>query len=218
MQSEQLLPRLDGIAVSNLSDADKTLALIDPAVRAIVPGQIVGPAYTATAPNDPVSVIAGISDAAPGDVLVVATRGGTRAVLGDLFAFEARRRGLAGIVIDGFVRDIAGLRAVGLPVYARGLTPMAALGYLAPTCGDPIVCGGAAVRPGDLIIGDEDGLIVVPPEKLDAVLARAGEIAELEGTLQAAMEEGRPLKELTNFDQHIAAVERGEPSRFFLEA
>ena len=85
--------------------------------------RMAGPAFTVLAEDDHLPVMAALAEAAPGDVLVIATGGGEHAVFGELFATEARRRGLAGIVADGFCRDLRGLRVIGLPVFARGTTP-----------------------------------------------------------------------------------------------
>ena len=86
-----------------------------------------------------------LAEAAPGDVLVIASNGGSRAVFGELFATEARRRGLAGIVADGFCRDVRGLRAIGLPVFARGTTPRSGTTVSRAAPGATIVCGGVEV-------------------------------------------------------------------------
>ena len=90
----------------------------------MVPGvRMAGPALTVTAEDDHLPVFSALAEAEPGEVLVIATNGGRLAVLGELFATEARRRGLAGVVIDGHCRDVHGLRALGLPVFARGTLP-----------------------------------------------------------------------------------------------
>src|SRR5215207_1614905 len=119
-----LIERLLEIDVSALSDADKTLPVVDPAVRAMVPDvRMAGPAFTVVAEDDHLPVLDALAEAAPGDVLVIAANGGSRADFGELFATEARRRGLAGMVADGRCRDLRGLRRIGLPVFARGTTP-----------------------------------------------------------------------------------------------
>ena len=120
-----LTERLRAIEVSALCDADKGLPVCDAGIRAMVAGvRMAGPALTVTAEDDHLPVFSALAEAAPGEVLVIATNGGRLAVLGELFATEARRRGLAGVVIDGYCRDIAGLRRVGLPVSAAGSQPL----------------------------------------------------------------------------------------------
>jgi 4-hydroxy-4-methyl-2-oxoglutarate aldolase len=103
-----LVERLVRIDVSALSDADKTLPIVDSAVRAMIPDvRMAGPAFTVLTEDDHLPVLDALAEAAPGDVLVIAANGGSRAVFGELFATEARRRGLAGIVADGLCRDRA---------------------------------------------------------------------------------------------------------------
>jgi regulator of RNase E activity RraA len=145
-------------------------------------------------------------------VLVVATGGGRRAVSGELFATEARRRGLAGIVVDGYCRDRRGLADVGLPVYARGTTPMAGTTCDPGRIGEPVRFGGVEVAAGDLVVGDDDGLVIAPAEQLAGAVVAAEEVERAERALVAGMAAGRSLHEMTTLDVHLDALAAGRAS------
>jgi 4-hydroxy-4-methyl-2-oxoglutarate aldolase len=208
-----LVERLLQIDVSALSDADKTLPVVDPAIRAMVPDvRMAGPAFTVLAEDDHLPVMAALAEAAPGDVLVIATGGSSRAVFGELFATEARRRGLAAIVADGLCRDLRGLRDIGLPVFARGTTPRSGTTASRAPHGAGVACGGVEVFPGDIVFGDDDGLLIAPTERIAAALETAEAIARSERAILAAQAGGEALHSLTNYDEHVAALDRGEAS------
>jgi regulator of RNase E activity RraA len=122
--------------------------------------------------------IALVDDLAPGDVAVLAVGGSSRiAPWGSLLSTATRARGAAGCVTDGFVRDILGIRAMGLPVFAGGVAPLDSKGRGQIVATDvPVLCGGVRVEPGDLVLGDADGVVVVPQareaEVLDLAMAK----------------------------------------------
>ena len=209
----RLIERLLAIDVSALSDADKALPIVDSGVWAMIPDvRMAGPAFTVLAEDDHLPVMSALDEAARGDVLVIATHGGTRAVFGELFATEARRRGLAGIVADGPCRDLRGLRAIGLPVFARGTTPRSGTTVSRAALGAPVMCGGVEVRPGDVVFGDDDGLLIAAAERIEAALPTAELIGRSERAILAAQARGEALHGMTSYREHVAALDRGEPS------
>jgi 4-hydroxy-4-methyl-2-oxoglutarate aldolase len=102
----------------------------------------------------------------------------------------ARNKGIAAIVIDGMARDSYGIVPVGLPVFARGITPNSCVRSGPGRVGVPIVCGGVAIAPGDVVLGDRDGVVVIPQLQLEAVVSRLDEIRRLEEETQAKIRAG----------------------------
>jgi len=209
----QLTERLRAIEVSALCDADKTLPVCDAVIRAMVPGvRMAGPALTVTAEDDHLPVFSALAEAEPGEVLVIATNGGRLAVLGELFATEARRRGLAGVVIDGHCRDVHGLRALGLPVFARGTLPASGTTVSRAPLRAPVRCGGVDVTSGDVVFADDDGVVIAPAAQIEAALDTADAIGAKERAILAAIGRGESLHDQTNHAEHVAALDAGRDS------
>lgn len=142
-------------------------------------------------PGDNLALFGALDCALPGDVIVAATGNhGDAAVLGDLLAGMAQNRGVAAIVTDGVVRDTAGLAAVGLPVHARGVSPNSPSRCGPGVVGLPIVIAGVAVAPGDIVVGDADGVVVVPGALAAEVAAKLFAIREAEAALEAKVKAG----------------------------
>ncbi|MGD9527238.1 RraA family protein [Pseudonocardia sp.] len=212
---DELIARLRRISVSSLCDADKTMRACDPAIHALVPvTTVAGPAVTVVADGDLLGMLAVVTSAPAGSVLVVDSRGSTLAASGELFATEARRRGVAAIVVDGYYRDLRRLPGVGLPVFARGSHPAAGPMAGPAEFGGKIRCGGIDVSPGDIVVGDEDGVLIAPPERVAALIDRAEEIERTEAGVLTAIEAGTPFAELSNAAEHVAARAEGRESTF----
>ena len=127
---------------------------------------LVGPACTVKVfPGDNLMVHKALDVARPGDVVVIDTSGSQKnAVLGDLIANKAKHRGIAGFIVDGLVRDIPGIAETGLPVFARGVTPFGPLHRGPGELNYSVSCGGIVVNPGDIIVADSNGVVVVRKE------------------------------------------------------
>lgn len=136
-------------------------------------------------------------DAAPGDVVVMAIRGDTSvACIGDNMGTRAMSRGVAGVVIDGAMRDVDALDEMGLTVFARATSPRSAAGRLVTfSLNRPVLCGGVRVCPGDVVVGDADGLVVVPVARAAEVADHAEKLEEKELQSKSYIEAGNSLVE-----------------------
>ncbi len=166
-----------------LCDAMSGFGAMDYRIKPIVPGmKVAGTAFTVNLKaGTALAVIAAVALASKGHVLVISSKGdAANAVFGDLMAQTAIKSGVEGVVIDGLVRDIAQLKQYSLPLFALGAAPAAAVKDGPGQINSPAACGGITVNPGDLIVGDDDGVVVVPRDRIDDVFAaaRAKEAAE----------------------------------------
>ncbi len=134
----------------------------------------------------------------PGEVLVIEARGvAETGTLGDILAIRARSRGAAGLVTDGGIRDAATVGSIGLPVFAQGPHPSVLGRRHVPWETDVVIaCGGAAVVPGDIVVGDDDGVIVVPAALTDEVLAEAAQQERMDSWIAARVTEGHEIEGL----------------------
>lgn len=194
--SQELVERFRGQGTGPVCDALGRFAAMDYQIKPLDQRmELLGSALTVwTRPCDNLAVYKALELAQPGDVLVIATEGYTsNTIWGELTTLIAQARGLAGMVTDGTVRDARAIVEIGLPVFARGLTPNSPLKHGPGKINTPITCGGATVRPGDIIVGDGDGVVVVPLEQAEAVLQRVAAVQDKEAMIRAEIEEARGL-------------------------
>lgn len=159
----------------DISDMLNRMYAINTGIRNMVNHDtICGPVCTAKVfPGDNLMVHKVLDVAKPGDVVVIDAGGSkSNAVLGDLISRKAKHRGIAAFVIDGLIRDVSDVRDVGIPVFARGETPIGPLHRGLGEINHPISCGGIVINPGDIIVGDRSGLVVVRQEFAEDTLKK----------------------------------------------
>ena len=189
-----MIGRFKGVQTGQAVDAMQGRGALDAAIKAVDPATAIflGTAITCeTGPNDNLAIIAAVALAQPGDVIMAASEGFMQsAVVGDNVTMVAKAKGVAAIVIDGMARDIAGIAPVGLPVFARGITPNSCVRTGPGRVGLPIVIGGVSVDSGDLVIGDADGVVVLPRKHLHMILPLVEEVLAAEGATQSKIKSG----------------------------
>ncbi len=154
-------------------------------------------------PRDNLAPYAAIQYAQPGDVMVVATDAYEEAsVAGDVLLGMAKNQGVCALVTDGLVRDIDGLNAVGIPVFARGLSPNSPHKDGPGKIGTPVYVGGVMINAGDVVIGDQDGVVVIAREALQSVLDALDDVRSKEAKMEAMVAQGATLP--PGLDQLIA--------------
>jgi RraA family protein len=199
----ELAPRFKHFPTPDISDRMNRLFTMHHTIRPLTDDRLrlAGPAVTARVfPGDNLMVHKAMDIARPGDVIVVDTSASyMTAVLGDMICTKAHHRGVAGFVVDGLVRDLDGIRELGtMPVFARGTTPIGPLHRGPGEVNHPVACGGVVVNGGDIVVGDADGVVVVPVDVARSVLD------DLEAGADAAR-------------QYTARVQRGEFSNAWVD-
>ncbi len=208
-----LLDQLRALETSMLADMNKQIRAMDTGIRRINPGRkLVGRARTASCRNDFLTVMRVLADAEPGDVLVIDGRGGHLALAGEMFAMEAHRKQLGGIIVDGMVRDSGAMQDIDLPVYARAVHPVAGTIQNIGEIQTVISCGGTTVAPGDIVFADADGVVCGTEEELSVLVPGAQDLMANEMKAFASFKQGTALMDMLNFEDHYAKRVAGEDS------
>jgi 4-hydroxy-4-methyl-2-oxoglutarate aldolase len=187
---------LEGLAEAGASavhEADGRRGALSPGIRPIQQGaRIAGSAVTVSChPGDNLMIHAAVEQVRPGDVVVVTTTSPSAdGMLGDLLATSLRARGAVGVVLDAGVRDVAALREMGFPVWSRAVSTQGTVKASPGSVNVPIVAGGQVIGPGDVIVADDDGVVVVPHARAAEVLEAARDRIANEGSKRARLAAG----------------------------
>lgn len=202
-----LVQQFQGFSTTHISDAmGRTGCMRE--LTPICPGaRIQGLAYPVHCPpNDNLMVHYAVKFAEPEDVLVIATGGYTGSALwGELLTLSAKQRGLAGLVTDGYVRDRAAIKDMGFSVFARGVIPQGTFKLSAGYVNRPVSCAGIVVSPGDAIIGDDDGVVVVPSQSVEAVVNSTRAVWQREQEIRQRIAAGEVMYDFLELDKMLAA-------------
>lgn len=191
--SPALIDQASGFQAAILADVAGRRGAVNGRIRALIPGmRFAGSALTVDVrPGDNLMIHAALALARPGDVLVIDGKADLgSALMGTLMFTACTKIGIAGVVIDGAARDTAELEDLGLPVFCVGTNPNGPTKTAAGRIGYPVSIGGVAVYPGDFVLGDEDGVVVVERERLAQLIPLAAEKVADEAARLHAIRQG----------------------------
>jgi RraA family protein len=206
MKNGKTAARLKKLGAGPVSDALGKTGAMDHEIRPrSANANFAGPAFTLRIhPADILMVPKALSECAKGDVLVIdGDSERDTAVWGGLITQAAFRKGLAGVVIDGAVRDIADIRKSKLPVFSRAVVANAGGAEYVGELRIPVPCGGVVVNPGDWLVGDEDGVVVIPRARLEETMAMAEKILKAEARMAAQIRAGVDFAAILKSDEAL---------------
>ena len=173
--NQNIIKLFEGIPVANIADNMSRIYCVDAAIKPYNSSRLLGPAFTVKAPmGDNLMFHRALDLAQPGDIIVVdGAAGMARSLCGEIMMRFAMSKKLGGFLIDGCIRDVDAAREIDFPVFARGVTPQGPYKYGPGEINVPVCIGGIAVMPGDILVGDSDGVVVIRPEDALDLAAKA---------------------------------------------
>ena len=191
--AQKLVKQFMNLPTGNICDAQGRVGALDYRIKPVsVMSQFCGTALTVdSGPRDNLAAWAALDIARPGDIILITTGGHlASSVAGDLYVGMAKNAGVAGIVTDGAVRDLPGINEVGIPVFARGVSPNSPWKNGPGRVGLPIVIGGVTVNAGDIVAGDQDGVVVVARQTASATAGELKAVLAKERKMEASVKAG----------------------------
>ncbi len=204
--NQSQLDTLKRLGAATIHEAQGQRGAVDPRIAALDPAmRVVGPALTVDIrPSDNLMIHYALTKAKPGDVLVIDAKGFVDAgPWGDILTLAAKKIGLAGLVIDGAVRDASAIVEMSFPVFCRGLCIKGTNKQQPGKVNVPVTVGGVVVRPGDIVVGDRDGLVVVAKEEVAQVIQASEERERKEEIMRRRLEEGATMVELLGLQETL---------------
>jgi 4-hydroxy-4-methyl-2-oxoglutarate aldolase len=166
--------------------------------------RVAGTAVTAVCPpGDNLMIHVAVAQAKPGDVLVIQCNDANYGVWGEVLSVAAMSRGVVALVLDGSVRDLGAIRAIDFPIFARGTCLRGTVKETLGVVNVPITCGGALVRPGDIVVADESGIVVIPPGAAEQIATRAEERVRKEAVMMDQLRSGKTTVQLLGLEGKI---------------
>lgn len=199
-----VLAQLRQFSTATLHEALGRIGNLPSAIKPISPGmKLCGPAYPVqTMPRDNVLLHRAYAYAKPGDVIIANCSGFYEAgYWGDLMSLGAKTQGIAGLVIDGCVRDAEDIEAMGFPVFSRGLCIRGTSNHGDGTLNEPIVIGEVLIHPGDIVVGDRDGVVVVPQNRIAEAIEKATAREAKEEAVRAQLRQGKTSIQIYGWDE-----------------
>jgi len=206
--TESEIETLTKLGPALLSDAMKGAQTLSGAIRPLAAGtRVAGRARTVASYDDNSAVCVALPLMKKGDIMVIDANAGTDfAVWGDITALEAVKREIGGVVIDGVIRDSAAIRAMSLPLFCRGATPRGPGPFRQGLIDGAVRVGGVTVRPGDVIVGDDDGVVAIPLGDLEKVIENARAKEKVEAKYIAAVNSGGSLAKARGLPEATVAA------------
>lgn len=187
---KSLVARFQELPVANVGDCMNRVAAVHQDIVPMNKSKLVGTAFTVKVPQgDNLMFHKAMDMAEPGDVIVIDAGGmENRAIFGELMINYCRLRGLAGVIVDGAIRDYDTISQMDFPVYARGINPNGPYKNGPGEIGKPVSFGGQLVYPGDIVIGDADGIIFIRPEDAEELIEKTEAVFKMENGIMETME------------------------------
>ncbi|MHC1598002.1 MAG: RraA family protein [Candidatus Methanofastidiosia archaeon] len=211
MGTHENLVALKKITTASAADVLGGKSIMHSSIKPFEVGtKVVGRAFTATTPpGDMLTCYWALHDAPKGSILVIDGGGYTEAAIwGSLMTLEAKMKNIAAVIIDGSIRDLDTIRELDFPIYAIASSPrdgsICSIGELETT----ITCGGATVKPGDYILGDDDGVVVISDKYIDHVLSKAKDSLEMEEKIKSEISSGKSLYDIFSLGKIVLKKER----------